>query len=68
MPEPFPENRAAAEVFFLCRYQYKITPAGEALDLDFNAVEIAMRRLGVQDKRDCFLKVVALGRRFRPKK
>lgn len=64
LPSLFPENEEAAQVFFLVRNQVRFSPAGKLLDIDLQAVEIAMRRLGVKRKNECFLKTVALWRQF----
>ena len=62
MPRLLPENEEALEVYQMVRGQWVTAGMGEVIDIDFKAVDIALDVLGVEDRRECFKKVVAVAR------
>ena len=55
-----PENQDAIDVFSYCINQIRYAPDGKVLGLDYNAVEIVMKRLGIHNKNKCFKLVLKL--------
>jgi hypothetical protein len=62
MPDMLPENEEAFKVWQLVNGQVVTAGMGEVIDISFPAVEIAMEALDVEDRKECFLKVVEISR------
>lgn len=60
--DPIEENTEAFEIWDYVRNQLIMTGMGDVLDIDFNAVAVAIDMLEVRDKRGCFRKVVQIAR------
>jgi hypothetical protein len=61
------ENEDAVNVYMMARNQVIVSPAGGAIDIYFPSVKMTMDVLGVQDQKDCFVKVRELFFEFRPR-
>lgn len=59
-----PENEDAIDVFSQCMGHIRYSPDGKPLGIDYNAVEIVMKRKGVYFKNRCFEQVTILEREF----
>lgn len=58
--EPLKENEQAGLVYMLVRNQVILSPSGEIVDLNINAVNAVMDIYDVKDKKGCFEKVLRL--------
>lgn len=63
LPEVVPENEDAEQIYFAVQDQVIVSMAG-AVALNQIAIHEAMDLYEVEFKRDCFEKVVMLGRHF----
>jgi len=59
--DPFPENRDALKIFFITRYQFIMGMNGP-IDMNHLAIDSAIEREGIRDRRGCFGKLLILGR------
>jgi hypothetical protein len=62
MPNILPENEEAFRVWQLVNGQVVTAGMGEVIDISFPAVEAAMEALDVEDRKECFLKVIEISR------
>ena len=58
--DPMEDNREALGIFFMVQYQLVMGFNGP-VDLNHLAVEAAIEREGIRDRKGCFNKVVRLG-------
>ena len=59
--DPFPENKDALKIFFIVRYQF-IMGSNGPIDINHLAIDSAIEREGIRDRRDCFSRMLILGR------
>lgn len=62
MPELMDENKEAAEVYNMVKGQYITIGQGEPVDISFQSIIIAMDMLEVQNRKNCFIKVLDVSR------
>lgn len=67
LPEMMPENLDAWKIYMIVSGQLIMGPGGP-VDLDHNAIHHAMNLYGIENKRDCFERVMTLGRHLIAKK
>ncbi len=59
------ENIDAIQIYFLVQNQVIIAPGGQIIDLNINAIKVAMDLYEVQNQRQCLGKVMELFNYFR---
>jgi hypothetical protein len=64
LPEPMEGNREAFAVWEFCGSQVLTAGMGGAIDISFEAVEIALRRLNRGDDDELFFQVVDIARAY----
>ena len=63
LPEVSPENEDAVEIYSLVHSQaIYVGMEGVAVDLDFSAVQFVMDLNEVENRKDCFYKVITMWR------
>ena len=63
-PEVRTENADAVDVFIQCMNQVRFAPNGKPLGIDYNALEIIIKRMGVYHKNKVFNQVLILEQEF----
>jgi hypothetical protein len=61
-----PENREAAEVYYMTRNQIITAGMRQVIDISIPAVKIVMDLLGVRDQKTCIMKVRRAFHHFKP--
>jgi hypothetical protein len=64
LPEPLPGNREAFAAWEFCGSQVLTGGMGGAIDISFEAVEIALKRMGRGDDDELFFRVVEIARKY----
>ena len=63
MPQIYPENKEVLNVYMQVRNQHIMSFSGP-VDLNFSSVEFYMNMIGVEDKKDVFMRVLKLYRKL----
>ncbi len=62
-PQLIPENKDVVEVYFQCCNQLIMAPMGGAIDIDIQAVDVAIKRLKPENPDRVFKSVLNLARK-----